>query len=250
MAYMVTYTLINIIASKLLPELNFLEIRFLLILQVLFTTLVIAIATNAIQLTPYAPIDQTLIKYELLPLEKNVAWTVTYPQLHKFLITIYNSLNFCMIAIPLLLSVLNKAKEVNQFCIFLLYSVSVGFVFYYFYPSCGPASILNPSLFLDVQHANHIKFWEIHHYQTPSTFKGGLIAFPSYHVIWAWACTRSFKNISKKLYTIMFIWFVILTMSCVLLGWHYSVDIIGSLVLILVLEKLLGTKKTQDNLGN
>ena len=53
-----------------------------------------------------------------------------------------------------------------------------------FYPRCGSANIDPDSLFYTVQVENHLKFWQMHHGQTPSTINGGLITFPSFHVLW------------------------------------------------------------------
>lgn len=58
-----------------------------------------------------------------------------------------------------------------------------------------------------------------------------MISFPSFHVIWAWLClylVRQWRWVFILLLTMNFV----LMVSCVLLGWHYCIDLAGSAVVI------------------
>jgi membrane-associated phospholipid phosphatase len=91
---------------------------------------------------------------------------------------------------------------------------------------------MGESLYFDQnQVSTGLKFNQIHHYISPTTREGGLISFPSFHVIIAWfsAClTRCWP----KIFIVLLVYNSCLALSCFLLGWHYFIDIIGSAVII------------------
>ncbi|HGH3054753.1 TPA: phosphatase PAP2 family protein, partial [Legionella pneumophila] len=65
----------------------------------------------------------------------------------------------------------------------------------------------------------------------PTTIEGGLIALPSFHTIWAILCVYLIKDwfIPCLLLSIIN---VLLILSCVLLGWHYPIDILAAIILV------------------
>ena len=208
----------------------------------IFITLsLIALATNACQLTPYSNIDNFLGHHDIISQLNAMKWLKAHPLLSLVLKWVYNSLNsmiaFCCVSFLLL----RFRRITHDFCRYMLFTVAIGYTLYYFLPSCGPASILPSDFFLLEQHANHIKFHEIHQGLAPSTNDGGLIAFPSFHVLWAWGCVRCFYPF-KRFFLILFAWFVGICLSCFFLGWHYALDIISSLFIIFITEKLLRGK--------
>jgi membrane-associated phospholipid phosphatase len=88
-------------------------------------------------------------------------------------------------------------------------------------------------LFMAEQFDTGIKFKEIHHYAPITTMNGGMVAFPSFHAIWAWYCLQLMRGWPIA-YCLLWIINMLLILSCILLGWHYPIDIIASLVLILL----------------
>ena len=197
---------------------------------------IIALATNAVQYTPFAPIDQTLINWQDGLIWDNLAllnWITQYPQLHQLLCFIYDSLTTQMTILPLCLILSGKTKLFREYCILLLLTCLLGFSFYYFFPTIAPASMLNNVYFTPEQHATGIKFHQIHQGAMPTTSDGGLIAFPSFHVIWAWLCVRITRE-WPRLYLGMTLFNLVLCFACVVLGWHYPIDVIGSLVCMVI----------------
>ena len=197
---------------------------------------IIALATNAVQYTPFAPIDQALINWQDGLIWDNPAllnWISQYPQLYQLLSFIYDSLNTQMTILPLCLILSGKTKLFREYSILLLLTCLLGFSFYYFFPTIAPASMLNNVYFTPEQHATGIKFYQIHQGSVPTTSDGGLIAFPSFHVIWAWLCVRITRE-WPRLYLVMALFNLVLCFSCVVLGWHYPIDVIGSLVCMVI----------------
>jgi hypothetical protein len=195
----------------------------------------LALATNAVQLTPFPPIDVRIIAIEEshnINLVKLFSWIKNFPALNHLLDLIYASLSFQMAIIPLIAIFLQKYSKVEEYFFFLLLTTLLGFAFYYFYPTTAPASNVDNALFSAAQKNTGIKFFQIHHYINPTSIDGGMIAFPSFHVIWAWYCCFIIRQWKYIFFTLLSI-NSLLVAACVLLGWHYLLDILGSIILIL-----------------
>lgn len=197
---------------------------------------IIALATNAVQLTPFSPVDQQVVALETrlhISMEAILAWTNNHPQFKNLLQIIYDSLPWQMSILPLLVIVTCRFHLLREYYFLLLCTTLLGFVFYYFFPTTAPASIIDSPFFSADQIATGLKFKQIHHHIIPSTNAGGLIALPSFHVIWAVLCVVLIRE-----------WFIpciilacinaLLIASCVLLGWHYLTDIVGSMMVLLI----------------
>lgn len=195
----------------------------------------IALLTNAVQLTPFLPIDKQLIATELffgIDLSRIIAWTAKHPLIHLILSCVYDSLTWQMTFLPIMVTCFGGFTVLRQYFCFMLISAILGFTIYYFFPTLAPASNIVSTYFRPEQYATGIKFTEIHHHLYPSTMEGGMIAFPSFHAIWAWFClylVRPWPIIFFLLLPVN----LLLVLSCVLLGWHYPIDIIGSILIIL-----------------
>lgn len=193
---------------------------------------VIANATNAIQLTPSNPIDEQLIAIDQafsIHLEQIMAWTASIPWLSKMLKLSYDSLSYQMAYLPIMMIFARKFAYLHEYYSLLLLTALLGFSFYYFFPTMGPASFMQSPYFITEQYATGVKFTEIHHHIPPSTMDGGMIAMPSFHVIWACLCLY-LSRCWPVLFIILLPLNILLIASCVLLGWHYVIDLIGSLI--------------------
>ena len=220
---------------KIIKEL----IYFFLVLAVL------ALATNAAQLTPFSPIDKQLIAIDAglgIHVNKIVAWIITKPHFAALLSAVYNSLPYQMCYLPFILIFAQKFNYLREYYALTLITTLIGFVFYYFCPTLGPATAMSEGYFSAAQYATGIKFEEIHHHIPPSTSDGGMIAMPSFHAIWALLClhlSRCWPPVFALLLPIN----LLLLASCVLLGWHYFVDLLGSLVVLLLAYSLTSALK-------
>ncbi len=228
---------LSLAGVRLLWEKDSMFSRLILELNYFFWVLaIITLATNAVQYTPFPPIDTFLISIEKrlsINMAKIVAWTANHPSLRKLLVFSYDSLVYQMAYVPLLFILTRRYDSLHEFYCLLLLSVLIGFLFYYFFPTVAPASMVKSPYFSIFQHATGIKFDEIHQYIPPSTLEGGLIAMPSFHAIWAWLCLY----LVRQFYLLAFLLLplnVLLTASCVLLGWHYVLDLMGSLIVIIL----------------
>lgn len=191
---------------------------------------IVTFASNAIQYTPFEPIDSAIIALEEslhLSVSASVLWLHQYPGLKHMFAGIYELIGLELLVIPIAAIYLKQYYYLYEFYFLMLVTTLLGFVFYYFFPTTGPASMLHLSFFSDEQIATGLKFREIHHYQSPSTLAGGMIAMPSFHVIWAFLAVY-FMRFQPLFCFIVVVFNVFIMLSCVLLGWHYYLDIVGS----------------------
>lgn len=196
----------------------------------------IACATNAVQLTPFPIIDKHIIHLETqlhISMQTILNWTDEHPQFKNLLAIIYDSLPYQMSILPLLVIASCRVHLIREYYFLLLSTTLFGFGFYYFFPTTAPASMISSPLFSVDQIATGLKFNQIHHYINPTTNAGGLIALPSFHAIWAILCVNLLREwlIPCVLLAVMN---TLLIASCVLLGWHYCTDIVGSIVVLLI----------------
>jgi hypothetical protein len=205
---------------------------------------ILALATNAIQFTPFLPIDDKILQIESglhLNLIKLMQWTHDQPQFKSLLTIIYDSLPYQMCYLPIFVILMKKFTAVREYYLLMLISALLGFSFYYFCPTTAPASIIKSQLFSKAQCATGLKFFQIHHGLTPSTLDGGMIALPSFHAIWAWFCLYLVRGLPIVFALLLPVNFLLVA-SCVLLGWHYIMDILGALIIVLITHYLCSLK--------
>ena len=110
------------------------------------------------------------------------------------------------------------------------YSSIAGSLFYYFFPSSGPAGVFQSSDFLQVQRLTHLKYEQVHSFIPVTTLLGGLIAFPSFHV--AWSVLATYAALPRRpLFLALCALNAVVIASTVLLGWHFLVDVPAGLLL-------------------
>ncbi|CAM2756254.1 Uncharacterised protein [Legionella steigerwaltii] len=202
---------------------------------------VVAIATNAVQLTPFPIVDPYIIRFEEhlnIQMEKILVWTNNHPYFKYVLGIIYDSLTYQMSILPLLIIFTCRFHLIREYYFYLLSTVLIGFIVYYFFPTTAPASIISSPLFSAEQIDTGLKFRQIHHYINPTTNEGGLIALPSFHTIWAILCVNLLKEWPIPCFLLLII-NLLLIASCVLLGWHYLTDIVGALIILFISYCLL-----------
>lgn len=203
------------------------------LLLVYFVVLVVVIFdTNAVQYTPFLPIDHYIVKFEPIDIVPIIAWTRQHTGIKNILADIYNSLSIELILIPCLLIVSLRREHLYEYLILILCTALIGFGFYYFFPTTAPASILQSEHFASYQRATGIKFHEIHNHLPPSTIEGGMVSFPSFHVIWAWLSLYALRSFGV-LFWILLPYNMLIIVSCVMLGWHYILDIFGSMLVLI-----------------
>lgn len=210
---------------------------------------ILVVATNAAQFTPFKPIDKTILALQLSFFPSNdilLNWIHQHILLKQLMEYIYDSLTYQMTYIPLIVILMKKFNRIRIYYFLLLITALLGYSFYYFFPTTAPASMIESQLFSSMQRATGLKFFQIHHYIQPTTIEGGMIAFPSFHVIWAYLCVWLVQDWKILYYPLLSI-NIVLVASCVILGWHYWLDLLGS-VTVISLGHLLYYLMTQKNI--
>lgn len=188
--------------------------------------------TTSVQFTPFNPIDPILIRMDqFLHFDSLQAleWGHRYLSLHVLLALSYDSLDYQLLFLPYLLSFfLYQERSVKVFYMATLISALIGMSFYYFFPTAAPAHYFHSTLFSLAEQNTYYKFYSVHHYLPIYSSTGGLIAFPSFHIIWAFLITYAYRNIALLFFPLLII-NLILTAATLLLGWHYLVDVLGGI---------------------
>lgn len=198
--------------------------------------LLIAYLTNAVQTTPFAPIDPWLLKldrqlgYSTLGV---LAFIKAAPILDHALSFAYACMAPELALVPCLLALQREFETLKRLYFMLLTTALIGFLGYYFWPTTAPASVLHSPLFSPEQQATGLKFYALHQRQPIYSTAGGLIAMPSFHIIWACLCQYAVNRLPYIRY-ILGLLNLLLIAACIGLGWHYAVDLFGSLLTLLL----------------
>lgn len=198
-----------------------------------FITVSLATLTTGIQFTPFPLIDKYLVQMDQLMGFYTIPvlnWTYAHPEIQKILNFCYDGIGYQLFITPILLGLLMDKEAVNMYFLTFLISYLIGPTIYYFFPTAGPTIIFYSPHFLISQHATSLKFYEVHHHLPVTTYDGGMIAFPSFHVFWAVLLTYACKNKKWLFYPLIPVNIVGIA-ATVLLGWHYLTDVFGGILL-------------------
>jgi hypothetical protein len=192
-----------------------------------------AALVTGIQYTPFAPIDATLARwdaalgYNTISVLSRIA---AHPSLRFVLNRLYESTDLLLILAPLPAFLLDDRRVMRVYLRAMIYAFLAGSLFYYFFPSSGPASFFHSADFIPLQRATFMKFQQVHSRLPVTTYLGGMIAFPSFHVAWAVLTTYAALP-DRRLFRAVAVWNAMVVVSTVLLGWHYVVDVPAGLLL-------------------
>jgi membrane-associated phospholipid phosphatase len=205
-------------------------------LYLLLTMLLTIIGCTAIQYTPFPPIDALIFNWDKsmhIDLEKLLQWSGEHPFFHQIMATAYTCLSEEIFYFPFILILFGYFKKIHELCFLVLTSALIGYTLYFFFPTTAPASMILSPYFTSSHYATGLKFNEIHAHILPSTADGGLISFPSFHVIWAWFSAFIFLE-WPIVFSLLLAGNILICISCVLLGWHYVSDITASIIIIAI----------------
>jgi membrane-associated phospholipid phosphatase len=201
-----------------------------------WTVVINIVGSGAIALTPFPPIDTLLAAIDAhigIHTPALMAWTHHHPHFYTVFHFTYNSMAFELLLIPLALLLSNARKAVGVFFIAELITVFIGFALYYFFPTMAPSGIFHSPYFSPAQHDTSLRFYEMHHFLKITSTAGGLIAFPSFHVIWAILLTYAVRA-QKIIFYPLCCYNFVLIMATVFLGWHYAMDVVGGIMVAMI----------------
>lgn len=197
------------------------------------TAAVMGVLTTGIQYSPFPRIDPALARWDAALGWETVAvlrWIAERSSLRAFLNLCYNSTELQLVLAPFVAAYAHDKRRLRVFIYAIVYSSFAGSLFYYFFPSSGPAGVFQSLDFLPVQRLTHLKFEQVHNFQPVTTLLGGLIAFPSFHVAWSVLATYAAQP-RKNIFLALAVLNVMVISSTVLLGWHYLVDVPAGVLL-------------------
>jgi membrane-associated phospholipid phosphatase len=218
-----------------------------------FIVLVMDWLTTGTQFTPFPPIDHALVLADQALGFNSIAvlnWTYAHPHILSLMNQSYSSLGYEMFFLPLIMAISMEKAAVHRYFLAAIISFLIATSIYYFFPTTALTGVLHSPHFLPSQHATYLKFFQVHHRLPVSTYDGGLIAFPSCHVVWAILLIVLCQN-KKWLFYPILCFNAIIILSTVMLGWHYMLDVLGAGVVVMlsiwlgaILDKRISIKLT------
>jgi len=214
---------------KKTPQFAFLVKIYSLYFLAFFSFLVLL---TGVQHTPFPTVDTVLAATDQALHIKETAlmdWTYRYPVLLNFLRLAYHSVIIQWLLMPVLL--ISREKQLFYFYLLTsLFAYLLGAAIYYFFPSIGPASILSDPHFNREQLNAVLTFREIHQFLMVTTFDGGVISFPSFHVIWSMLSIYFLRRTPKPVFIPLLLINLGAIIAALFLGWDYLVDIICGII--------------------
>lgn len=208
--------------------------------------MVAALLATSIQTSPFPYIDSTLIAVDRWLGFSTVAamhFTYTHYDLRIILELAYDSLPFQMFFLVYIVGMYPKQRRhVLIYFFSVCATIIVGLSIYFFFPTVAPAHLIHSPYFTKAQHNTYMKFFDIHHYLPVKNLSGGMVAFPSFHVIWVLLITYLCRGV-RWLFVPVALWNCIVIASTVMLGWHYLTDVIAAFIIVatvlFIAEKLI-----------
>jgi hypothetical protein len=196
-------------------------------------TVAMAALTTGAQYTPFHPIDASLARWDAALGVDGPAilhWTASHPRLRYFLASCYESTDLQLALAPFAAALAPDRRRRRVLIHAMTYSLLAGMLFYYFFPSSGPAGVYTSPDFLPIQRWTSQKFALVHSFQAGATIAGGMVAFPSFHVVWS-ALIVDAARARRWLFWPALALNAIVIASTLLLGWHFLVDVFAGLAL-------------------
>lgn len=167
-------------------------------------------------------------------------WLHQHQWIGRFLIYCYNFLGIeIYYLIGPWLCFFSREKELLQTVNLTLLCSFIGSLIYYIIPSSAPADVITSPYFIQFQTNTAIAFFQQHHH-LPITVSvpGGIIGFPSFHVLLALSVIYLFRN-NRWLFYPAIIMNTCIIASTFLLGIHFLADSIASVVIFATCYLLL-----------
>jgi len=192
-----------------------------------------AALTTGAQYTPFAPIDAALARGDAAlgwNAPAALHWTAARPLLRQTLSACYASTDVQLALLPLAASLAPDRRRRRVLVHAMIYALLGGTLFYYFFPSSGPAGVYASPDFLPVQFWTARKFALVHARLSGATLAGGMIAFPSFHVAWSALAVDACRGRRRLFWPALALNAAVIA-ATVLLGWHFLVDVPAGLAL-------------------
>lgn len=187
-------------------------------------------------LTPFPIIDSALLKIDQA-LGFSTLHLLDFVHRHEYLLLAlklaYTSWAYLVLLTPFILSLFANEKYLNAYFLSLMFSLMIGVLIYYFFPTIAPAGVLQSAYFTHAQHQLVERFYQSHHSQPVTAVASGQIAFPSFHVTYSLLVLAALRPYRWLFYPVLVVsvFSILATMG---LGYHYLMDVIAAFIVAYV----------------
>lgn len=188
--------------------------------------------------TPHVLIDKQLAQFDQVlgfDFPAFLKWFCRYPFAQKFFQFFYGSLIWLILASFFVAPLVAQQKTRDLTMMLYVFTFLIGMIIYYFWPAIGPFYAYPQLHYSSAELAVLHEVLAVRDHQMIHMFLGGIISFPSFHVIWALIGAYAFKD-KKYLYIPALFWAILIMVSTLTTGWHYLADVLaGTLLMVLAL---------------
>ncbi len=159
-----------------------------------------------------------------------VAWTGQHAALNSLAAQVYSSLPI-LVFIAILIPALAARENARRFILAVLISVAIGNLLFILLPAAGPWEGYGfaPSHVQAVTAAELRTMRVTDVASIDPSASGGLIAFPSFHVALSVLAASALWRF-RWLRPVAVLWALAISISTMMIGWHYAVDVIGGIM--------------------
>lgn len=176
-----------------------------------------------------------------------INWTYSHHWLYKVLWSVYWSLVYAFVFLAFLFF-LRDHHELLLCSTAVMLAMIIGFTIFYIWPALPPQFVWE-NIPKRAEDTLAIKaFYDARHF-IPINFSAAAIVFPSFHVIYSLLIAISLRHY-KVLFVLGIIYFVLITASTLMLGWHFAADVIAGVIIasfsyfvVIYLDKKFKRKK-------
>ncbi|MCH9644610.1 MAG: phosphatase PAP2 family protein [Gammaproteobacteria bacterium] len=222
--------------------------------EVFFVGLIIQFYVAMVQFTPFPLQDHFFNQVDLwlgYHTVEILRWMHQHKSVFWFFDFVYTKLYIEFLLVPIILALFMLRRQLDIFLLSNLIAALIGFTVYYFLPTTDPAGVIHTIKFYGDQYAIVTQFVQMHHHEPITKYVGGIIGFPSFHVIWSLIAMYAMRKL-KILFCMILIFNACIIGSTFLLGWHFLSDVIGGFVvaaMALYLAEKFSNKQDQRELS-
>ena len=190
--------------------------------------------------TPFPLVDTSIFHFDKkigIGISNAVYQTYYNNSLYQLLEVFYYTMRPVVTLTGAILIYLDKSKQFHQYIAFIIISLIIGSIIYYFFPTTGLAAMHNAPVTLEDKMV--VSQFHLIHQKTLIHFVIiGHISMPSFHTIAAMTITLSLWEFKKFRYWALG-YSVCLIASALLIGGHFSLDILVGIAMSFIIRPIV-----------
>lgn len=213
------------------------------VVMLYLSIMLLELANSAVLTTPFPTHDHAihhadqLLGFHLLPL---MHFVLSHDCVRSVVWFFYYSIFIFIHWFPIVLASMEEVRLIYHYFLSFLLSILFGYLICYFYPTMTSPAAVYPSYLFTPFQLNTMHQFQLEHLHQKIKFDlvGGVVSFPSFHVIWACLAIYFISIVSPKLQVAALVYGIIIFLTAVATGWHYFSDVLSGAVVAMIAIQL------------